>query len=63
MTAPDPIHLLEKELSTHEVSLQKSINLYQQGHIDAATHVLHKENLTRLIADYKHAIYLLKLHR
>lgn len=60
MPSPDPLQLLEETLNEHEVSLQKSINLYKQGLIDAETHVTHKTNLTRLIDNYKEAIKLLK---
>lgn len=63
MASPDPIQLLEEELQGKERSLAKSISLYKKGEIDAATHVVHKENLTKSIADYKYAIYLLKQHR
>jgi hypothetical protein len=62
MSTPDPIKLLEKKLEEHEVALHKSKGLYDLELIDAAVHLMHKENLSRLIADYKQAIYLLKLH-
>lgn len=60
MSSPDPLQLLEETLNEHEVSLQKSINLYKQGLIDPSTHLTHKTNLTRLIANYTEAIKLLK---
>ena len=39
MATPDPVELLEQKLEEHQVALQKSINLYNQGLIDASTHV------------------------
>ena len=60
MPSPDPIELLEQKLEEHQVALQKSINLYNQGLLDAATHVEHKINLKSLIDRYTYAIYILK---
>jgi hypothetical protein len=60
MPSPNPLQLLEATLNEHEVSLQKSINLYKQGLIDAETHLIHRENLTKLITNYTEAIKILK---
>lgn len=63
MSSPDPIKLLENSLAEHQHNLEKSKELYANGKIDAETHVIQKENLTRLIADYTYAVYLLKKHQ
>jgi hypothetical protein len=60
MSSPNPLQLLEATLNEHEVSLQKSINLYKQGLIDAGIHLIHRENLTKLITNYTDAIKILK---
>jgi hypothetical protein len=60
MTSLNPIALLERELVENEKALQKSIDLYQKGKIDAETHLTHKINLRKLIDNYTYAIYLLK---
>jgi hypothetical protein len=59
MTSLNPIPLLERELEENEKALQKSIKLYNEGLIDAETHLTHKINLRKLIDNYKYAIYIL----
>jgi hypothetical protein len=60
MAALYPLQLLKTTLEEHEVSLQKSINLYNQKLIDEETHLTHKQNLKKLIEAYQYAIYILE---
>jgi len=60
MSSFTPMKLLEKELKDNERALEKSISMYNKGVIDCETHLLHKENLIKLITLYKEAINLLK---
>jgi hypothetical protein len=58
--ALNPIDLLRKELISFESALNHSQESYNKGDIDAATHLMHKENLTKLIHQYKQAILILE---
>ena len=60
MLSPDPITLLKETLNDHEISLLKSINLYNNGLIEKSVHDVHKKNLQSLIDQYKYAIYKLE---
>ena len=59
MKQPDPLELLQQKLKEYEGDLQKSIDLYNKGEIDAATHLMHKENLQALIRKYRQATLIL----
>jgi hypothetical protein len=58
--ALNPIDLLRKELISFESALKHSCESYHKGEIDAETHLIHKENLTKLIHQYKQAILILE---
>ena len=56
----EPLDLLKNELYLNERSLQKSIQMFADGVIDEKLHMIHKNNLNRLIQQYKRAIYLIE---
>jgi len=60
MATKSPLTLLENELSELKESLEKSIQLYENGNLDLSTHLIHKRNLKKAITDYLETIELLK---
>lgn len=53
---PTPIELLQKELTSFQRALEKSIELVMMGVISEELHEIHKKNLTPKIKEYTNAI-------
>jgi len=51
-----PIDLLKERLLEYEHALNKSINSFHEGKINAQTYSLHYYNLNKKITNYKRAI-------
>jgi hypothetical protein len=57
-----PLEMLQKELTTIERDLKKSVEMFESLSINADTHVMHLRNIEPKIKEFKEAITILQYY-